>query len=272
MKSVRKALKRRIQSRYNLRRRKPLTTTVRTSTPKVSSYVQVDLSEEEGCELFQELPFCILPPHASEENYSEFHTQEPRRISTACSSQNLADCTNREPIDISIDSREEPSIVRPGSSRPEKHSESHENSLNPDIQPLNSSHSQTDPHIALEVEGISKSDSENEETNRRKKSSTTGEHFPIINSPADLYTLVRSRINYTKSKQSESGAREEYSDSSDSDDESSEEETEASGEFYANDENSKDSSTKATDPKVEPRSNKAAQQPTTKRAQDILCK
>ena len=62
---------------------------------------------------------------------------------------------------------------------------------------------------------------------------------------------MRSRINYTKSKQSESGAREEYSDSSDSDDESSEEETEASGEFYANNENSKDSSTKATDPKVE---------------------
>ena len=188
MKSVRKALKRRIQSRYNLRSRKPLTTTVRTGTPKVSSYVQVDLSEEEGCELFQEFPFCVVPPHASEENYSEFHTQEPRRISTACSSQNSADCTNREPIDISIDSREEPSIVRPGSSRPEKHSESHEHSLNPDIQPLNSSRSQTDPHIALEVEGISKSDSENEETNRRKKSSTTGKHFPIINSPADLYT------------------------------------------------------------------------------------
>ena len=251
MKSVRKAFKRRIQSRYNLRSRKPLTTTVRTSTPKVSSYVQVDLSEEEGCELFQELPFCVVPPHASEENYSESHTQEPRRISTAYSSQYLADCTNREPIDISIDSREEPSIVRPSSSRPEKHSESRENSLNPDIQPVDSSRSQTDPHIALEVEGISKSDSENEETNRRKKSSTTGEHFPIINSPADLYTLVRSRINYTKSKQSESGAREEYCDSSDSDDESSEEETEASGEFYANDENSKDSSTKATDPKVE---------------------
>ena len=257
MKSVRKALKRRIQLRYNLRSRKPLTTTVRTSTPKVSSYVQVDLSEEEGCELFQELPFCVVPPHASEENYSEFHTQEPRRISTACSSQNSADCTNREPIDISIDSREEPSIVRPGSSRPEKHSESRENSLNPDIRPVDSSRSQTDPQIALEVQGISKSDSENEETNRRKKSSTTGEHFPISNSPADLYTLVRSRINYTKSKQSESGAREEYSDSSDSDDESSEEETEASGEFYANNENSKDSSTKATDPKVEQSSTSA---------------
>ena len=122
MKSVRKAFKRRIQSRYNLRSRKPLTTTVRTSTPKVSSYVQVDLSEEESCELFQELPFCVVPPHASEENYSEFHTQEPRRISTAYSSQNLADCTNREPIDISIDSREEPSIVRPSSPRPQKHS------------------------------------------------------------------------------------------------------------------------------------------------------
>ena len=170
MKSVRKAFKRRIQSRYNLRSRKPLTTTVRTSTPEVSSYVQVDLSEEESCELFQELPFCVVPPHASEENYSESHTQEPRRISTAYSSQNLVHYTNREPVDISIDSREEPSIVRPSSSRPQKHSESRGNSLNSDIQPVDSSRSQTDPHIALEVEGISKSDSESEETNRRKKS------------------------------------------------------------------------------------------------------
>ena len=49
---------------------------------------------------------------------------------------------------------------------------------------------------------------------------------------------MRRRINYTKSKQSESGAREEYSFSSDSDDELSKEETEASDEFCDNDENS----------------------------------
>ena len=93
MKPVSKALKRKIQSRYSLRSRKPVNITVITSTPKVNPYVQVDLSEEEGYELLRELPFCVVPPPASEENYSESHTQEPRRISTAYSSQNSADCT-----------------------------------------------------------------------------------------------------------------------------------------------------------------------------------
>ncbi|KAJ7374080.1 hypothetical protein OS493_009411 [Desmophyllum pertusum] len=163
MKSLRKVLKNKLP-RYNLRSRKSDTPTVRSSTPKVNREVQFNLSDDEHCTLFSELPFCTStfdasPPHAIGESFRE-HIQPENplpQLSTAYSSTDQANRTNREAVDISIDSiseRHEPPIVHSPRGQPDK---SDEVSLE-DIQPIHPSQVQSGPHIALEVENVSDPD------------------------------------------------------------------------------------------------------------------
>ena len=68
---------------------------------KVDTSVQVDLSEEENSELLCELPFCPYtcqdPKQAANiQSPSNLPTEQSRRISTAFSSRDQANCTNRE--------------------------------------------------------------------------------------------------------------------------------------------------------------------------------
>ena len=245
MKSVKKVLTKKLP-RYNLRKRKP-NQVVKTSTPKVNRTVQAALSEEENCTLLHELPFCPntaqASSHANEENSHPDPVQskdQSPRISTAYSTTDRVDTTNRETIDISVDSDHEPPIVQPSKLNQPISSgtpEPNERDSIEALQPIDASLIRIGPRIALEVEDISDSDSG--ESNRSLPSSAANKRPPVINSPADLYTLMRRRINYKKPKQNQnkSGVRGEHNSSSDSNDESSEEETEAGSEFCANDEN-----------------------------------
>ncbi|KAJ7357478.1 hypothetical protein OS493_024994, partial [Desmophyllum pertusum] len=147
------------------------------------------------------------------------------RSSTAYSTPDQGNITDRDVRDISIDQSREPSIVQPNSPVQQLSDGSREDSDDSflaDFQPIHSSHSQSDPRIALEVEDIS--GSEIGELNHTVKSSAA--QFPVINSPADLYTLVRNsprRINYKKSKQNERESLIDFSSSDESRDEEFEE-------------------------------------------------
>ena len=117
MKSIKRVLKNSFPTRYNLKSRTTVRSTVKTGTPKVDNSVQADLSEEENYDFFRELPFRpyndqVLPPQPKVPGCSESHPEEPRRISTAFSSPDPGNSTNLDPIDISIDSNEGPSIVQ----------------------------------------------------------------------------------------------------------------------------------------------------------------
>ncbi|KAJ7376305.1 hypothetical protein OS493_035445 [Desmophyllum pertusum] len=233
MNSVRNVIKKTLP-RYNLRSRKLDIPEVRSSTPKVNRATQADLSDEEHCTLFLELPFCtstieVSPPPAIGASSSEqVQPENPQpQLSTAYSNTDQANRTNREAVDISIDSiseRHEPPIVHSPRGQPDK---SDEVSLE-DIQPIHPSQVQSGPHIALEVENVSDPD-----TGDRQQTtgiSTAERNIPVINSPADLYTLVKTSINYKKSKpnfkQKKTRTRLDYSSSSES--EGSSEETEES--------------------------------------------
>ena len=215
MKSVKKVLTKKLP-RYNLRKRKP-NQVVKTSTPKVNRTVQAALSEEENCTLLHELPFCPntaqASSHANEENSHPDPVQskdQSPRISTAYSTTDRVDTTNRETIDISVDPDHEPPIVQPSKlSQPISSGtpEPNERDSIEAFQPIDASLIQIGPRIALEVEDISDSDSE--ESNRSLESSAANKRPPVINSPADLYTLVRRRINYKKTKQNKTNTRRE---------------------------------------------------------------
>ena len=215
MKSVKKVLTKKLP-RYNLKKRKP-NQVVKTSTPKVNRTVQAALSEEENCTLLHELPFCSNTAqtslHAIEENSHPDPVQskdQSPRISTAYSTTDRVDTTNRETIDIDVDSDHEPPTVQPSKlSQPISSGTPKPNERDSieAFQPIDASLIQIGPRIALEVEDISDSDSE--ESNRSLESSAANKRPQVINSPADLYTLVRRRINYKKSKQNKTNTRRE---------------------------------------------------------------
>ncbi|KAJ7385960.1 Dynein heavy chain 3, axonemal [Desmophyllum pertusum] len=119
-------------------------------------------------------------------------------LSTAYSNTDQANRTNREAVDISIDGisvSHEPPIVHSPRGQLDK---SDEVSLE-DIQPIHPSQVQSGPHIALEVENVSETDTG--DPHQPTKISAAERKVPVINSPADLYPLVERSINHTKSKQ-----------------------------------------------------------------------
>ncbi|KAJ7378579.1 hypothetical protein OS493_022567, partial [Desmophyllum pertusum] len=223
--SVKKVLK---VPRYYLRNRSKPYIIVKASTPKVDSSIQCDLSEEENRELSKELPFVLsygdLIRPTNEGHPSGLQSGNFPRSSTAYSTPDQANITDRDARDISIDQSREPSIVQPNSSVQQLSDGSREDSDDSflaDFQPIHSSHSQSDPRIALEVEDIS--GSEIGEPSHTVKPSAA--QFPVINSPADLYTLVRNsprRINYKKSKQNKRESLINFSSSEESKGEESE--------------------------------------------------
>ena len=157
--------------RYNLRSRKLDIPEVRSSTPNVNRATQADLSDKENCTLFHEFPFCtssfdISLPHAVNTSFSDLFQPEnqPPGFSTAYSSTDQANLTNREAVDISIEYNHEPSIVQPSSpvqhipSEPQEEFETSEDSSLEAILPIDSSRVQSGPHIALEVENVSGTD------------------------------------------------------------------------------------------------------------------
>ena len=222
MKSVKKVFTKKLTP-YYLRSRGPAPHVVRSSTPKVNSEVQVSLSDEEYCTLLCELPYFNsssfqVSTHAtnsSEINKPVQHIQsgDPPRHSTAYSSPDQANITNRENIDISIDSSHDPSILQPSLSKhqsprgPQEVSEG--NSLE-DFSPLNSRRFQTGPRSALEVEHLSKEDNEPQ---RALSAACIG------HSPAEILDRIETRIHYENSKQNkkktcfESGSSDDFEDS-----------------------------------------------------------
>ncbi|KAJ7386945.1 hypothetical protein OS493_003903, partial [Desmophyllum pertusum] len=230
--SVKKVLK---VPRYYLRNRSKPYVIVKASTPKVDSSLQCDLSEEENRELSKELPFVLsngdLSRPTNEGHPSGLQSGNFPRSSTAYSTPDQANITDRDARDISIDQSREPSIVQPNSSvqrLSDGSREDSDDSFLADFQPIHSSHLQGDPRIALEVEDIS--GSEIGEPSHTVKSSAA--QFPVINSPADLYTLVRNsprRINYQKSKPNKREALINLSSSDESEESSDEDETGSEG-------------------------------------------
>lgn len=107
MNSVKKVISKKIH-KYNLRgRRKKVYVYKRPGVPKVNTSVQCDLSEEENCELSKELPFALsygdLFSSSPEVYRSELQPENSQRRSTAFSSPEQANTTQREPLDISIE-------------------------------------------------------------------------------------------------------------------------------------------------------------------------
>ena len=215
MKSVKKVFKKKL-SPYNLRSRKSAVPVVKASTPKVNREVQASLSEEENCTFMCELSYyrssVYESTHAIDLN-EETQPSKPSdgpRLSTAFSSPSQADSTNREAINISIDSRQEPSIVQPSSSNQFTPSgprvESDSSSLE-DFTPIDSRHLQIGPQIALEVEEIG--EPENEEPDPEQNSNLALNSNPLINSQLTNHSQVVDSINYKKSKQSLFQRREE---------------------------------------------------------------
>jgi len=169
MKSVKRVFKKKL-SPYNLRSRKSAVPVVKASTPKVNKEVQASLSEEENCTLLCELPYYRSVIHESSTHALDLNEEiqssklsDGPRLSTAFSSPSQADSTNREAINISIDQRQESSIVQPSSSKqatpcgPRVTSDS--SSLE-DFTPIDSRKLQIGPQIALEVEEISEPENE----------------------------------------------------------------------------------------------------------------
>lgn len=221
MKSVKRVLKNSFQPRYNLRSRKTVSSIVKTSTPKVDSSVQADLSEGENCEFLRELAFRpytdqVLPPPPSVPGCRESHPEEPSRVSTAFSSPDPGNSTNRDPIDISIDPNEGPSIVHPNLPDPpfsRVPTAGNESSSLEDFTPINSRRLQSGPHIALEVENIR--DPDNEGPNLRREASAAWKTSPLINSQASVRDQVPVSINHRRSKQNKQGTRSESISSAD---------------------------------------------------------
>ena len=213
MKSVKKVLKEKL-SPYKLRRIKSAIPVVKASTPKVNREVQASLSEEENCTLLCELPYYQSSvhesPHAIDLNV-EIQPSKPSdgpRLSTPFSSPSQADSTNREAINISIDPRQEQSIVQPSSSKQFTTSgprvESDSSSLE-DFTPIDSRHLQIGPQIALEVEEIN--EPENKEPDPEQNSSFAHNSNPLINSQLTNHCQVIDSINYKKSKQNKTKQR-----------------------------------------------------------------
>ena len=221
MKSVKKVFKKKL-SPYNLRSRKSAVPVVKASTPKVNREVQASLSEEENCTLLCELPYYRSSIHElthaidlNEENQPSGLSNGPR-LSTAFSSPSQADSTNREAINISIEQRQESSIVQPSSSKqstpcgPRVVSDS--SSLE-DFTPLDSRYLQSGPQIALEVDEIS--EPEHGEPEPEQDSSFAHNLNPLINSQLTCHSQVRDRdsINYKKPKQNKTVKTKTRSDS-----------------------------------------------------------
>ena len=167
MKSVKRLFEKKL-SPYNLRSRITAVPVVKASTPKVNKEVQASLSEEENCTLLCELPYYRSVVHKSSTHAldlnKEIQPSRPsggQRLSTAFSSQ--ADSTNREAINISIDQRQESSIVQPS---PPKQATpcgpcvTSDSSSLEDFTPVDSRQLQIGPRTALEVEEISEPENE----------------------------------------------------------------------------------------------------------------
>ena len=180
------------------------------------------MSEEENCTLLCELPYYRSSVHElthainlNEENQPSGPSNGPR-LSTAFSSPSQADSTNREAINISIEQRQEPSIVQPSSSKqstpcgPRVVSDS--SSLE-DFTPLDSRHLQSGSQIALEVDEIS--EPEHGEPEPEQDSSFAHNLNPLINSQLTCHSQVRDRdsINYKKPKQNKTVKTKTRSDS-----------------------------------------------------------
>ena len=108
-------------------------------------------------------------------------TRKPRAISTALSSPDPGNSTNRDPIDISTDPNERPSIVQPSllvQQYPSGPTTGNESSSLEDFMPIDSRRLQSGPHVALEV------DPDNEEPNPRREASPAWKASPLIHSQA----------------------------------------------------------------------------------------
>ncbi|KAJ7382266.1 hypothetical protein OS493_036169 [Desmophyllum pertusum] len=124
--------------------------------------------------------FDISLPHAVNTSFSDLFQPEnqPPGFSTAYSSTDQANLTNREAVDISIEYNHEPSIVQPSSpvqqipSEPQEEFETSEDSSLEAILPIDSSRVQSGPHIALEVENVSGTDAR-----ERNQTANTGIAF-----------------------------------------------------------------------------------------------
>ena len=207
MKSVKKAIKKKFP-RYNLRSRAAETEEeiyfVPVSiAPKVSKTIQCDLSDEENCELSKELPFLLsygdLLKPINEVDCSESETEEPeQRLSTAFTSPEQANVTQREPIDISIEPNGD-SLIQLSVAGIEN---SHKQPIPPEVgpekfQPSQSSSPSCLPHYSpacatSRVEDSAETDDESEELEFSKKTPRVTQ-IPVINSPADLIKLVNPR-------------------------------------------------------------------------------
>ena len=207
MKSVKKAIKKKFP-RYNLRSRLAETEEeiyfVPVSTaPKVSKTIQCDLSDEENCELSKQLPFLLsygdLLKPINEAGCSESQTEEPEpQLSTAISSPEQANTTQREPIYISIE-QDSDSLIQPSVASVEnscKQPISPEVSLE-EFQPSRSSSPFRPPRYsparaASRVADSAETDEESEKLEFSKKTPRVT-RIPAINSPADLIKLVNPR-------------------------------------------------------------------------------
>ena len=194
----------------NLRSRpKKLYVYKRPGVPKANAHIQCDLSEEENCELSKELPFALsygdLFRSRGEVNFSGLQPEPSQRRSTAYSSPDQGNLTQREPIDISIEPNR--SLVENDNPRRQP-----EVSLE-EFQPCSySSPSRSrDPYPPLtapQAEDSYDSDDDSEES-EDPESFSPGRQFPVINSPADIYSLIRSRVNYEEFGDSEKEENEE---------------------------------------------------------------
>ena len=90
-----------------MRSRKSVVSPNKSSTPKVPQDIQVDFSEEEREAYFTELPFHLHEDQESDVEFQENPNPSPSVIrvqcSTAFSAPDLADVTDREPLNISLD-------------------------------------------------------------------------------------------------------------------------------------------------------------------------
>lgn len=178
----------------------------------------------------------------NKKNSSDYVTKEfpqkgvQQRRSTAFSCSDRANITDRVIIDISLDQSRE-SIVALSLPESESH---HSSTVSPALTPVVPRQiTQFSPaHIGLELENISDSDDNSSEELNVPKENVDPPSRSLVNSPADLYTLVPrvkrtiERTSHSSSNESEVDPRRDFgerseendsgtSDSSISDDEAS---------------------------------------------------
>ena len=202
MHSVKKVLTRRLP-RYNLRSRKSLVSPNKSSTPKVNQDIQVDLSEEEREAYFTELPFHLHEDQESDVEFQENSNPSPSEVraqrSTAFSAPDLADVTDREPLDISLDASQD--FCEEASVPEEELLEARTPPCSPDFGTQDCSSNPAVRSYQFSPVYISSTRREDSDSNYEEETSQfpdrEGNAVPlpplVINSPADLIKLCPRR-------------------------------------------------------------------------------